>query len=140
MIHATDTDVVILANAVSSILDNCQVWIAFGPGSKRRYIPCHLIADKLGAESSWGLLFLHAISGCDTVSAFHGVGKKTAWSIWCSMNHLKPIFYRLSKAPCHVSSEDMCEIERYVVLLYQRTSFLSKVTEVRKRMFASGNR
>jgi hypothetical protein len=84
---------------------------------------------------------IHAFfSGCDTVSAFHGVGKKIAWYVWCSMRHLKPVFYRLSKSPSHVSSEDMDEIERYVVLLYQRTSSHSKVIDARKRMFASGNR
>ena len=90
IIHATDTDVIVLATAVSSTLDNCQLWVVFGHGAKRRYIPYHLIASQLIAESSWDLLFLHAVSGCDTVSAFHDVGKKTAWSIWCSMNHLKP--------------------------------------------------
>jgi hypothetical protein len=140
IIHATDTDVVILAVAVSSTLDNSQIWVAFGHGAKLRYIPCHLIASQLGAESSWALLFMHAFSGCDTVSAFYGVGKKTAWSVWCSMRHLKPVFYRLSKSPSHVSSEDMDEIERYVVLLYQRTSSHSKVIDARKRMFASRNR
>ena len=102
----------------------------------------YLIASQLCAESSWGLLFLHAVSGCDTVSAFHGVGKKTAWLIWCSMNHLKPVINRLSKAPSHVcvSPEDMNEIERFVILLYQCTSSLSKVLGARKRMFTFGNR
>ena len=83
---------------------------------------------------------LHAISGCDTVSAFKGVGKKTAWSVWNSMQHLKPVFCRLSKAPTLVSTEDMDEVERFVVLLYQRTSSLRKVNEARKRLFAVGNR
>ena len=91
IIHANDTDEIVLATAVSSTLDNCQLWVVFGHGAKRRYLPCHLIASQLGAESQLGaLLFLHAVSGCDTVSAFHGIGKKTVWSIWCSMNHLKP--------------------------------------------------
>ena len=28
-----------------------------------------------------GLPFFHALTGCDTVSAFHGKGKRTAWEI-----------------------------------------------------------
>jgi hypothetical protein len=68
IIHATDTDVVILAVAVSSTLDNSQIWVAFGHGAKLRYIPCHLIASQLGAESSWALLFMHALCGYNTVS------------------------------------------------------------------------
>ena len=33
MVHATDTDVVVIAVAVSSIFENCEVWIAFGHGT-----------------------------------------------------------------------------------------------------------
>ena len=136
MIHATDTDVVVIAIAVSSVLPNCEMWIAFGHGAKLRYIPCHTIASALGNEASWGLLLLHAISGCDNVSAFHGIGKKTAWAVWSTMPHLKPLFARLSHAPSQVSPEDLDTIERYVVLLYQRTSTLCHVNEARKQLFS----
>ena len=114
--------VVVIAVAVSSILQNREVWIAFGHDNKLRYIPCHRIANKLGTDASSGLLFFHAMSGCDTVSAFRGVGKKTARAIWCSMSHLDNIFARLSHAPKQISTEDLKQLERVVVLLYQRTT------------------
>ena len=136
MIHATDTDVVVLAIAVSSILQDCEIWLAFDHGSKLRFIPCHLIAAKLGNDGSGGHLLMHTLSGCDTVSAFHGIGKKTAWAVWCSMPHLATVFSRLARAPSQVSPDDLNEIERYVVLLYQRTSALSHVNEARKQLFA----
>ena len=44
MVHVTDTDVVVIAITVSSVLRDCEIWIAFGHGAKQRYIPCHLIA------------------------------------------------------------------------------------------------
>ena len=47
IIHATDSVVVVLAIAVSIVLQHCEVWVAFGHGSKLRFIPCHLIAAKL---------------------------------------------------------------------------------------------
>ena len=140
MIHATDTDVVVLAIAVSSVLQDCEIWVAFGHGSKLRFIPCHLIAAKLGNAGSWGLLLMHALSGCDTVSAFHGIGKKTAWAVWCSMPHLATVFSRLARAPSQVSLDDLNEIERYVVLLYQRTSSLRHVNEARKQLFAQNRK
>ena len=121
MVDATDTGVVVIAVAVSSILQNCEVWIAFGHDNKLRYIPCHRIANKLGTDASSGLLFFHAMSGCDTVSAFRGVGKKTARAIWCSMSNLDHIFARLSHAPKQIFTEDLKQLERVVVLLYQRT-------------------
>ena len=106
MIHATDTDVVVLAIAVSSVLQDCEIWVAFDHGSKLRFIPCHLIAAKLGNAGSRGLLLIHALSGCDTVSAFHGIGKKTAWAVWCSQgsysnNEIKfqdiPVYSRMDR-------------------------------------------
>ena len=39
MIHATDTDVVTIAIAVSHYLRNCEVWIAFGHGKKDEVHP-----------------------------------------------------------------------------------------------------
>ena len=51
MIYATDTDVVVLAIAVATVLKECELWVAFGHGSKLRYIPCHLISSELGNEN-----------------------------------------------------------------------------------------
>ena len=140
MIHATDTDVVVLGIAVSKILENCEIWVAFGHGSRVRYIPCHLIAAESGGVTSDAVMFVHAISGCDTVSSFYGIGKKAAWAVWRSLPNLHEIFARLSNAPSMISSNDMEAIERYVVLLYQRTSTLSRVNDARKQLFAFGNR
>ena len=79
---------------------------------------------------------MHALSGCDTVSAFHAIGKKTAWVVWCSIPHLATVFSRLADAPSQVSPDGLNAIERYVVLFYQRTSALSHVNEARKQLFA----
>ena len=140
VVYATETGVVVLAIVVSSVLRDCEIWVAFGHGFKLRFIPCHLIAAKLGNDGSWGLLLMHALSGCDTSSAFHGIGKKTAWSVWCSMPHLATVFSRLDHAPSQVSPDDLKEIERYVVLLYQRTSALSHVNEAMKQLFAQNRK
>ena len=142
MVDATGTGVVVIAVAVSSILQNCEVWIAFGHDNKLRYIPCHRIANKLGTDASSGLLFFHAMSGCDTVSAFRGVGKKTARAIWCSMSNLDNIFARLSHAPKQIFTEDLKQLERVVVLLYQSAPPppLSRVNDARKLMFTQNRR
>ena len=76
MIHATDSVVVVLPIALSIVLKDCGIWVAFGHGSKLRFIPCHLIAAKLDDDGSWGLLLMHALSGCDTVSAFLQLERK----------------------------------------------------------------
>jgi hypothetical protein len=140
MIHATDTDVVVLAIRTANFLHGCDLWVAFGHGKTFRYVSAHGIATVLGAEASQGLLFMHAFSGCDTVSAFCGIGKKTAWEVWRTSDLFKSLFRRLSDAPASLCDNDMETLERFVVLLYKRTSPLSKVNEARKRLFAFGNR
>ena len=47
-----------------------------------RYIPAHLIAQKLGAERAAALPAFHALTGCDQVASFYGHGKKSAWAVW----------------------------------------------------------
>ena len=83
---------------------------------------------------------MHALSGCDTISAFHGIGKKTAWAVWCSMPTRATVFSRLARAPSQVSSDDLNEIEIYAVILYQRTSALSRVNEAMKQLFVQNRK
>ena len=77
MIHATETDVLVLAIVTALKMDDCEIWLAFGHGPHFRYIVAHTIAIEMGVNYCRGLLFTHA--RCDTVSSFCSVGKKTAW-------------------------------------------------------------
>ena len=131
LIQATDTDVVVIAIAMSKIL-NCELWIAFGHGSKVRYIPCHIINSKLGNMLSKSLLFFHAFTGCDVCSSFHGIGKRTVWSVFNNMPNIHELFVEITDSPDSVSPEAFEVIERFTVLLYQKTSGLTSVNELRK--------
>lgn len=79
LIQATDTGVVVLAIRTANILKDCELLIAFGHGKTFLYALSHDITTELVDESCQGFFYLHAISGCDMVSAFCGIGKKTAW-------------------------------------------------------------
>lgn len=110
VIEATDTDVVILAIATASKYD-MKIWIAFGNSTNFRYISAHDIAHQLGSPRSAALPFLHAVTGCDTVSCLHGIGKKTAWDVFNSMRSVIPVFAELSTAQEDVTEFQMAEIE-----------------------------
>ena len=76
-IVSSDTDVVVLDISAYVDLNIDALWLAFGKGENFRWLPIHDISKSLGPRSK-ALPFFHAFTGCDTVSAFVGKGKKSA--------------------------------------------------------------
>ena len=77
-LRTVDTDVVVLAVAQfqNNYLQLSELWIEFGTGKHYRFIPAHSVALSMGPERASALPFFHAFTGCDTTSAFCGIGKK----------------------------------------------------------------
>ena len=81
VVKASDIDVLVIAVSVMPSLQKIglqQLWITFGQGRNLRWIPIHDLYLSIGPQKSRGLLFFHAFTDCDVVSAFRGKGKKTA--------------------------------------------------------------
>ena len=140
LIRTVDTDVVVIAISQFQYLGISELWIAFGVGKQFHYIPVHAIASQLGPDKAGALLFMHSVTGCDTVSAFAGRGKKTAWDIWRVYPEITSTFQYMSSCPESVSPEVLLQIERYVVLLYSKTSAAATVNSARSELFAKGAR
>ena len=88
-----------------------EIWISYVTGKHLRHLAAHEIAKKTGEQKAKALPLFHAITGCDdTVYFFGGKGKKTA--------------------VC------MAVIERFVVLLHDRTSAMVEVNRARKNLFS----
>ena len=51
--------------------------MAFGTQKSFCVIPAHTIAETIGKDKCSALPMFHSITGCDTVSALYGKGKKT---------------------------------------------------------------
>ena len=137
LVRTVDTDVVVLAvTAVEKLPVEVEVWLAFGTGKNFRYLPAHKIAAHLGPEKSLALPMFHALTGCDTVSAFVGHGKKTAWAVWNSFPDLTRALLELAHAPAKIEEQCLHVIERFVILLYDRTSTSTDVNKARKKLFA----
>ena len=77
-IRTVDTDIVVLAITQFQHLHISELWIEFGIGKQYRFIPAHLVALSMGPEKASALPFFHAFTGCDTTSAFCGIGKKNS--------------------------------------------------------------
>ena len=136
-VRTVDTDVVVLAvMVVQKLPAGDEFWVAFGTGKNYRYIAAHEIASSLGPEKTCALPMFHAITGCDTVSAFVGHGKKSAWATWNSLPELTDALLSLANAPTSLQEDTMHVIERFVILLYDRTSKCKHVNKARKKLFA----
>ena len=88
---------------------NCA-WIAFGVGNHYRYISVHTIADILGHQKAKALAVFHAFTSCNTVSAFSGVGKHTAWETWKVFPSVTETFLSLANSPVTIPDESMSQM------------------------------
>jgi hypothetical protein len=133
--------VVISVYAFSRMSGIIELWIDFGVGKNRKMVPIHEINGKLSREVVSNMPFFHAFTGCDTVSSFCGIGKRTAWKTWQAYTDVNVAFAQLSMATSGTVTDEIMQcIERYTVLLYDRTSACSGVNDCRRILYTRKNR
>ena len=138
ILRTVDTDVVVLAVAASTRYDGKDIWINFGTGERKKILSAHQISAAIGRDKSVALPVFHAFTGCDTVSSFKSIGKKTAWQRWKVFDDVTKAFIDLSNGPLEMDSETQGLLERFVILLYDQTSSCISVNELRKELFTRG--
>ena len=117
-----------------------ELWVSFGVGKHQRYLKAHEISLQFGLEKSRALPMFHAITGCDNVSFFAGRGKKTAWDVWKAFSSVTEAFVELMATPTSIQDRNFALIERFVMLMFDRTSGLHEVNEARQEMFCQHSR
>ena len=140
LVRTVDTDVVVVAIATLNRTKPDDLSVAFGTCGHFRFIPIHEVAAAVGPRKSATLPLFHALTGCDTVSSFAGIGQKTAWAAWNVYPEVTEEFEELMHMADPISDRTLDVIERFVVLMYSRTSDLSRVNDARKQLFAQKSR
>ena len=80
---------------------------------------------------------LPMFTGCDTVSSFTGEGMRSARETWKVNSEVTTVFSILMKPPQQSHIDDVMDtIERFVVLMFDKTSSCSHVNEARIHLFA----
>ena len=134
-IRTVDSDVVVIATALFQQLQIENLFVIYGHGAKTKILPIHDITYRLGPDRSRSLLFLHAFSGCDTTSSFAFHGKHGVWKTWKAVESILPTFVTLSTSGAPLLDCHFTDIQRFVVVLYEKSSGLSEVNSLRKELF-----
>lgn len=144
-IRTVDTDIVVEAISVFQILNDRgldELWIGVGRGNHRKDIPIHIVASNLGVPKSRALPFVYLFGGSDFTAQFRGVGKKIAYNTWEEMPEMTETFISLIENPegFSIDSDEMKNLEKYVVRCFSKTLNASSVNEARKILFTESYR
>lgn len=93
-ISTVDSDVAILAVYYKERIQ-CNLYVEIGTKKKKRILAIAKIHASLGEGMSNAMPALHAVSGCDSTSAFFGVGKQKAYKIVKSSNRFQEALARM---------------------------------------------
>ena len=131
-IKSSDTDVEVLACHYQAVIP-AEIMLISGTTSRSRIVSIPRACEKLGPEICQILPSLHAMTGCDSVSAFASKGKKKALDIIQFNPVLRRIVGSLGESvPPRV--EDFNKLEQFVCALYGDRKCLS-VSQLRYRLF-----
>ena len=133
-IVSPDSDVVVIALYAYWALNLDELWVEFGVGIKKKWLPIHTYAHALGEPICHALPFWHAFTGCDTVSQFAGRGKKTAWAAWEVFPEVTKTFASIPFSK-NLTEDDLASLQKFVVLMYSRTCPVFSVNKCRKYLF-----
>lgn len=95
-----------------------------------------MTVPAFGPQKTRGILYFHTFTGCDVVSAFRGKGKKSAWFTWDVCDEVTETFVTFSQTPSNVFDNDLQNLERFAIVLYDRTISGTSVDEARLELFA----
>ena len=143
-IISNDTDVIIIALGVYHKLCSEHIFddmvIEFGIGQHERRISVKSLAESLGQTRSQAMVFFHSFTGTDTTSSFRNIGKKRAYEAFKAYSEIEQIFSDFHVNPFPNFDEEhekFKKIQRFVILMYSKTSLLHNTDEARLDLYFS---
>ena len=142
LVRTVDTDVVVIVIGkfchFKSFCQDVNIWIAFGIGKHFSYIHINAVYEDLGRDKSLALPVFHSFTGCDTTSTFYGRGKTSTWEAWKYFSDVSQAFTYMALHPFAALSVDTTHfqlLEHFTVIVYDKTSELQLVNELRQELF-----
>ena len=113
-----------------------QFWVIVGPPKKQSVYHIGQIFENLGEQKCKALPFFTAFTGCDTTSQFVNKGKLSAWNAWMAYPQATDVFLIEPFEEIETSTERFEIIERYVCILYNRTTAQTSINKLRELLFS----
>ncbi len=130
-IYSSDADVEVLACHHQRNIP-ARIVIVSGTQNNSRFVDISSVCNKLGEDVCEVLPGLHALTGCDSVSAFSGKGKTKAFRLVKENKQLRKLILPLGhNVP--VRDEDAADVEEFVCCMYGKAD--KDVNEVRYHLF-----
>ena len=130
VIQSPDTDVAVLLIAHFSYLNCQELWLKTGVKDRLRYLPVHEIQAFLGESLCRCLPSFHALTGCDSTSAFSGIGKKKAWKVLLTKEQMQRDLCTLGQNPA-IHEPAQKAAESFICSLYTSAKNFSNVDDAR---------
>ena len=138
LICGNDADIVVIATSRFPELRShglATLWVQYGKGKSLKYIPIHSLVEKISVDMALGLPFFHAFTSSDFTSGFRNYGKPTAWKTWLVMPEVTTMFKRLNNCPTDISAQDFEMLEKFVCVMYDRSTPVHRVKAARRHLF-----
>ena len=130
VIQSPDTDAAVLLIAHFSYLNCQELWLKTGVKDRLRYLPVHEIQAFLGESLCRCLPSFHALTGCDSTSAFSGIGKKKAWKVLLTKEQMQRDLCTLGQNPA-IQEPVQKAAESFICSLYTSAKNFSNVDDAR---------
>lgn len=143
-VRTVDTDVIVILIGkfydIHANYPETDIWVAFGMGRYFSLKHINSICSSLGENKARSLPVFHALTGCDTTSSFFGKSKLSAWNTWNIFPDVTPSLEALATDPFQkltLSCDIFSSLERFLILMYDKTCPLQSVNEARMALFCA---
>ena len=136
VVIARDTDILILLLAYNDSISAKEIWMKCGTKQKPRFTAIHAIT--LPENIRKNMLQFHALTGCDSTSQFTGIGKRSAWGIFCNNNNSE-LLYELG-GDHTLNTPAMARVEEFVCRLYKPGTSITSIQALRSVMFRTSKK
>ena len=116
-ITTVDSDIAIYSLYFQSHFPATHIFLKIGTGTKRRILDIKEMSSKIGIKCCDALPALHAFTGNDYTSAFHGVGKVKSYKQMLKSPDFLKVFKEVGDSFSY-QSNFFSAIEQFVCCLY----------------------